>query len=82
MAEISEQDKKMGYITSILSIIIALVGFFGPVPFAVAVILVVIGLICAIYAIMKGDTGAKIIGALGLLINLGMIFLVLTALSL
>ena len=82
MAEISEHDKKMGYITSILSIVIAMVGMFAPMPFAAGVVLVIIGFACALYAIIKGDTGGKILGALGPRINLGLIFLVLTALSL
>lgn len=77
MTDILENDIKMGYIASILSIVIAFAAMFGPFPYIVCVILVVVGLICAVLGIMKGDTGGKIIGAIGLLIGLVNIFLVL-----
>lgn len=77
MTEIDQKTKNYGYITAILSIILAVLSFVGPFPFIVCVIMVVIGLICSIYAIMKGDTGGKILGVLGFLMNLAIAALVL-----
>lgn len=82
MTDISENDKKMGYITSVLSIVLAFAAMFGPFPYIVCVILTVVGLICAFLAVLKGDTGAKVIGAIGILIGLGNVFLVLLVASL
>lgn len=82
MTDVLENDKKKGYVFGILSIVLAFVAMFGPFPLIVCVIVTVIGLILSILAIMKGDVGGKIIGAIGLLIGLVDLFLALIAASL
>lgn len=66
-----QKMKNYGTIAAILSVLIGIYGTFGPTPsFAVGVAVIVIGMLCAIFAVIKGETGAKILGAIGFIIGL------------